>query len=659
MRRFTARELTFRATQEAFNLGTFLRPPRLRRRVASQTPFSVWPSPETVRARLQSSPLRSEILGLADEILAGRIPVFGRVVETGASIAWRRDYRNGRETGRGYFRFLPYLDFSIAGDHKEIWEINRHQHLVLLAQAWVLSSGRRYLDEIETQLASWFEANPYARGINWTSALEVAFRALSWLWILHLAGDALSDESRNALHRGLYQHACHLRRNLSFYFSPNTHLLGEAVALHAVGRLLPDLPGAGVWRSLGASVVDAEFERQVRADGGYFEQSTYYHVYAMDFFLLHSLLRETPPPYMKRLVNMGEFATWVTGPSGELPFFGDDDGGRLYYPYGERSRFVRASLATFGCVFRHPDWIRSSDDLAPQAAWWLHEISGSEGVPGPHPVTGRVLPESGFAVLGGGDIHIVVKTGPFGPGGAGHSHSDVLSLVARNGGTEILIDPGSFTYVADPVARDRFRGAGYHNTLRIDERDQGTPVGPFRWSSKPDTALLLADFTDEHHVVQARCSYDGFSHIRTLVYARDRRLLIVCDDAVSTTPEGGEHLLEQFWHTGVAARRIAEAVYRVGDSTLIASHAADEVDTGGEYGWRSRVLGSREAAPAIRITARTAVPARMVAVWLFTPGSHAQLELSENTIHVSGPEHFAVRISGAGAVQILTAADRR
>jgi hypothetical protein len=32
------------------------------------------------------------------------------------------------------------------------------------------------------------DANPFLRGINWASALEVAFRALSWAWIWTLAG---------------------------------------------------------------------------------------------------------------------------------------------------------------------------------------------------------------------------------------------------------------------------------------------------------------------------------------------------------------------------------------------------------------------------------------------------------------------------------------
>ena len=88
-----------------------------------------------------------------------------------------------------------------------------------------------------------------------------------------------------------------------------------------------------------------------------------------------------------------------------------------------------------------------------------------------------------------GDVQLVVKAGPFGEGSGGHSHSDVLSLTARAGGREVLIDPGTFTYVADPVERNRFRGSGAHNTVRIDGRDQAVPGGPFRWNDKPAVSV--------------------------------------------------------------------------------------------------------------------------------------------------------------------------
>ena len=120
---------------------------------------------------------------LAEEILRHRFPILGLTVDTGPTIDWRRDYVHEVSTGTPYFRRSPYLDFSRVGDHKVVWELNRHQHLTLLAQAFLLTGRREYVDEAFRQVESWLDSNPFLRGINWASALEVAFRALSWAWL--------------------------------------------------------------------------------------------------------------------------------------------------------------------------------------------------------------------------------------------------------------------------------------------------------------------------------------------------------------------------------------------------------------------------------------------------------------------------------------------
>ena len=71
---------------------------------------------------------------------------------------------SGIETGTLYFRRIPYLDAAGAGDHKIVWEINRHQHLVLLAQAHLFSGRDEFLREIVRQLESWLVQNPFQRG---------------------------------------------------------------------------------------------------------------------------------------------------------------------------------------------------------------------------------------------------------------------------------------------------------------------------------------------------------------------------------------------------------------------------------------------------------------------------------------------------------------
>lgn len=523
---------------------------------------------------------------MASQICAHRFPLFGGVVDTGPAIAWNRDHGHGIEYPPVWFRRIPYLEFARVGDHKIIWELNRHQHLVLLAQAWRLTGQVQYLNEVGSQLDSWMSANPYGRGMQWTSALEVAFRALSWIWTWHLAAEALAEPLRLRWAQAMFQHGVYLRTNLSVYFSPNTHLLGEAVALHALGRLFPSFPGAEDWRATGGRIVTEEMDRQVRNDGSHFEQSSYYHVYAVDFFLFFALLEDTPPAYRRRLRQMAEYLWALLGPAGRIPFLGDDDGGRLFHPYGERACFGRATLAACSRFLQPQDeWPCLPDDLTDMAVWWLGEpvlTAAADGVTDWRPPAGaRCFPDAGVVSLLRGSRQLLIDTRGFGAMGAGHSHASALSLVCRDGAQEILIDPGTYTYIADPVARDQFRGTRAHNTVYLNGRDQATPAGPFRWSGKPVTELHGWG----EHWVEASCVQHGVRHHRRLEWVGN--VITVRDQA------DGEG--EAAWHTALPVVELSPGRFRLGDSAIL------EMPGGRvEATWYSPVHGSREPASAVR-----------------------------------------------------------
>ncbi len=146
----------------------------------------------------------------------------------------------------------------------------------------------------------------------------MAFRALSWIWVWHLVGPKLPADFRARWLPELYRHGVHLENNLSFYFSPNTHLLGEALALHALGLFFAGLPKGGRWEQLGGQVMREQMERQVHGDGSHFEQSTYYHVYALDMFLLHAILAKPDRSYMDKLERMAEYLDALLGPARAL-----------------------------------------------------------------------------------------------------------------------------------------------------------------------------------------------------------------------------------------------------------------------------------------------------------------------------------------------------
>jgi hypothetical protein len=603
------KEIRFRVAQEAGDLAMFALPPTLPPgEHPTARPFA---DPARVAETLRGTAYAAQVLLLAEGLLEHRFPLLGLTIETGPDIDWRRDYANGVSTGTAYFRTVPYLDFARVGDHKVVWELNRHQHLPLLAQAFLLSGRREFLDEAFRQLESWIDRNPFLQGMNWASALEAAFRGLSWAWLWTMAGTEMPEPLRRRFLTALYRHGRFIERNLSVYFAPNTHLLGEAVALHALGTLFPGFPRARRWAEVGGRIVREQMEAQVRPDGSHFEQSAYYHVYALDMFLLHQLLGRPPAEYTARLARMAEYLHALMGPSGLLPLLGDDDGGRLFHPFGERERFGNATLATCAVLFRRPEWLLPDTDFDTQAAWWLGErVEEFRGCPPGAGGASRLFRDAAVAIMASADVHIVMKAGPFGAGPAGHSHSDALSLVARVGPHETLIDPGTYTYT-DQAERNRFRGSMAHNTVRIDGRDQAVPAGPFRWRDKPDTAIAAWNTSPDRDSLDASCAYGGFTHRRRALFLKREQVLVVLD---SVDGPAGEHLLEQFWHPGSLA----------GARRLSTSGTAEVLE-----GWRSHALCSREPAPLVRVAYRGPLPIDMAAVLdLSGAPSHGEVKLT-------------------------------
>jgi len=527
-------------------------------------------SESSERAELLLKHLPDEATGIlheADEICGHRFHLLGYEnldYGSGRDLDWHLDLVHDKRAPLEPWFKIPFLDFAVVGDHKVTWELNRHQHLVTLAKAGLLSGDEKYVRELMAQWCCWIKANPYPLGINWGSTLEVAFRTLSWIWVDQLlAGTAecadILSELRSELAPALAFHGRYIERYLSTYFSPNTHLLGEAVALFFLGTLYPQMAGAARWKESGWQIVLHEAERQVRPDGVYFEQSLHYHVYALDFFLYARLLAarngmEIPPAYDAVLGRMLDVVA-ALAQAGPAEGFGDDDGGRLGNPRRNRTEQMTNPLAV-GAVMYSRDF--SAARLTEEAIWLfgnqaVEELARADSSARTSPVAHSVaFPDGGLYVLADSQPYaqaMVVDAGPQGVGRSGHGHADALSLRLTMDGRRWLVDAGSGVYISkDPADRNTFRGTGAHNTVRVDGVDQAVADEPFSWTHIPTTQA-------ENWIVGKSFTYfvgshNGYARLADPVLHRRHVLNItgglwlVRDVALGRT----EHELEIRWH---------------------------------------------------------------------------------------------------------------
>ena len=356
--------------------------------------------------------------------------------------------------------------------------------------------------------------------------------------------------------------------------------------------------------------VERELIAQVRDDGSHFEQSSYYHLYTLDMALTWFLLEGRPQRLRVRIERMAEYLHALMGPSRTLPFLGDDDGGRWFHPYGARDKFGRATLATCAVVFDR-GWPCNGEDLAEQAAWWVGVSTATSRPSGES--KSQLFADAGIAVFRAGDVQVIAKAGPLGAGSGGHSHADALSILARNGDEEILIDPGTFTYVGDRESRTWFRQTAAHSTVSIDGVGQATTAGPFRWTDPATVEVLKWSSTAEYDFLDAMCRYRGLTHRRLILMLRACGVLLVVDD-ISGTPE--LHVVEQFWHLGIDPVPVGELAWRIGTHTVFAIAPGGNVQL--EKGWRSPVFGVKEEAPVLRVRRQCEFPVRLAAAFDFS-----------------------------------------
>jgi len=202
-----------------------------------------------------------------------------------------------------------------------------------------------------------------------------------------------------------------------------------------------------------------------------------------------------------------------------------------------------------------------------------------------------------------------VDAGPFGRGSAGHSHSDTLSIIATCNREEILIDPGTYTYMADPHWRNWFRGSAAHNSVRIDAADQALPDGPFRWAKTPHVQIHEWQSISDHDYLDAGCRYEyrELTHRRRVLLLKHRQLVFVFDQI---SGEPGQHLFEQFWHTGKRAVRLGSGVFQLGARArlIFPAETVADLSSGGQHGWRSTAYGRKSESPVIRVSRTAALP---------------------------------------------------
>lgn len=506
---------------------------------------------------------------------------------------WNRDPVTGIELPMRHGPSMRLRGYGAGFDIKNLWEPNRHQHWMALAQAWVATRAPWPAEELRAQLRSWLDECPYPLGPNWSSALEAALRLISWSLVFQWTGGwcgMLFDEADRPVRREVFARAVHghlrfVGGRLSAWSSANNHLIGELAGLLVGAITWPNWPQCAEWREMALAGLEREALRQNAPDGVNREQAMSYQGFVLELLLLAGLAARAAgdgfsPGYWQRLEAMAEYLAAMTDAGGVRPATGDSDDAIAMWPGPlGRNQAGRALLALCAVEFGRADFkaaaLAGIEALPPGAAarvidpacWLLGEAAAArfERLPVvPAAPRRREFPSGGWYVLGSDlgtsrEVRVQFDAADLGYLSiAAHGHADALSLLLSIAGRAVLVDAGTFCYNTEPHWRAYFRGTAAHNTVRIDHLDQSVAGGPFMWTRK--AVVSARGLASQANGQRAGAEHDGYRRLADPV--RHRRTVTVSgrleaqahgetasrievEDLVDCA---GPHEVELFWH---------------------------------------------------------------------------------------------------------------
>lgn len=388
-------------------------------------------------------------------------------------------------------------------DIKLPWELSRCQHFILLGEAYHITRDERYTTEFCKQILDWIGKNPVRRGPNWTPTMEVGIRVANWMIaLLYFENSPKLDKKFLAtLLFSTKQHGHHIRANLeNNSFITSNHYLGNISGLYVLSVLCPVLNESIKWKNFARKELEKEICRQTLGDGWNFESSSTYHRLATELFLYPFLIAEfLNEPFSDRYKNQLKKMIRVLGeslkPNGAIPQIGDNDNGRFL-------------------IFKQ--------DREPENLNIDYLLETTNRIPSIHTefdcIKSIVYKDAGRYLFKSSRMYFMITSGPKGQAGrGGHAHNDVMSFELNVDKKDIIVDPGTYCYTANPNKRNCFRSVRNHSTLYWEKQEPcSLDCGLFLLPEEGILTIEKCDIKTNEDFFSAKYEYKNRSHRREI-----------------------------------------------------------------------------------------------------------------------------------------------
>lgn len=442
--------------------------------------FAVTGQSKTIDIVLLSSQDKASIIEYADHALRHEFDVLGSGWTKIEPLNWKRDFIHGYSwEQKQFYRNFQLVSPAGGRDIKVIWDLNRSHHLLWLAEAYLITGNEIYADEVVSQLKDWIEVNPLMYSVPWTCSMDVAIRAVNWIYALSMisGSPSVSEEFIRKVMESLYQHLFFIMNNLEKSI-PNSgnHYLSDLAGILFISALFPHNRFARLSHRFALKEFEFEVLKQINSDGSNYENSVSYHRLVTELLLytLVSLNRRkvsVSRSVTERIFRATQYVDFYTKPGGLAPLIADNDNGRLL-PFIPRDYRAHGYLSELGRMIFDPKEQGCNGDFL---------FLNRPRIPF-DPIDCRMeVSQAGLAVATRGDCRLLVTNGSFsfnkarevGKFYGTHTQCDNLSFELTLGEEDFLIDPGTGVYTSDLELRNLLRSNSSHNCLVVDGRNYG------------------------------------------------------------------------------------------------------------------------------------------------------------------------------------------
>jgi len=517
----------------------------------------------------------NKIILQAEKILQNKYNILGSgEVCFGDKINWNYDYNGKYEWTQNFPWQVNFFDFPKGVDIKYTWELARFHQGITLGKAYLITGNEIYANKFLDIFTSFITSNPYCKGVNWVNSSEVSIRLLNVIFsfAFFIPSAKIDENIINSFIDFVLYHSAFIENNLEYTKKRGDEYLANLIALAGAGIVLKDSYYGKKLLNFARTGLEQEIRSEIHNDGVSYEQSVPFHSVILEIFYLGKIILkkaeiEVSEIFKEKLYKMFEVQSAYLRNDFSIPAIGDMISSRIInFTFEEDGNNFSYPMPVGAFLFKEGKFKKYS----PAGTDELLFLFGSKAIEeylsiksAEESEISEGFEKGGHYIFKNKDIHLFIEAGEIGRQGEGaHGHNDIFSFDLFYKGKNIISDPGTYSYYADPELRNKLRSVKYHNTICIDNEFLSEFDGPFKIKEDLTRPKILDWVTNETEDILSAQHYaytrfvDPVIVKRTFHFIKEKNIIKIKDEFLG----GKEHkaFFNIYFHPDVTINKISE-----------------------------------------------------------------------------------------------------